>query len=155
MNEEAKDDSSVLGKAVSVATVGGGMYGAHKGATSNAAFNWASGRNASGRGNFVSRGVENYNNNVTDFKNGYHRRKRERAGGGDFVYEDIKTKSSGSSKQAQKMLSGSPEPNLLKSGLGPEALKNQVHLDNLRNATKASKLGKGGSEAVETIVKAL
>lgn len=152
MNEEAKDDSSVLGKAVSVAAVGGGVYGVHKGVTSNSAYNWASGRNASGRGNMASKGVKKYNDIVKDFKDGYHEGIRKKNGGGNNIvngsWESAETVQT---KQAQKILNVVPNKKLLKEGLNAEALKNQIHLDNLRNATKSKNMG----NVVETIAKAL
>lgn len=116
MNEEAKDDSSVLGKAVSLAAVGGGVYGTHKGVTSNYAYNWASGKNVNGRGNFASRGVEKYNNGIRDFKEGYQaERRRQRGGDKNFVYEDVPAgqTSTRQTKEAQRVLNGTPERKLL------------------------------------------
>lgn len=110
MNEESKDEKSVLGKALKVAAVGGITYGVTTGS----------------------------------------RRYKEANPEGRKVYGSYKVMSddvTDATSKIIKTIDSAPSPNLLKEGLNPDALKNQIHLDNLKNGMKDRRVGKKVAEA--------
>lgn len=133
MNEDARNEKSAVGKAINTAIMGAGAYGLHKGVTSDKAYNWA----ANQRNNAVANGVLKYNQYTDEFKKQYTAYKNNKNNinpmyvNAEWSYSDVgdvvnKNSSKANAKKSNQILS-------LKEGLSDDALKRQVHLDNLRN----------------------
>ena len=130
MNEESRDESGVLGKAIKLTAVGASAYRIHKGVRSDRVYNWATNQ----RDNVVASAVLRYNKKVDDIKSRYASYKRAyKNGNSSYVNAEWSYKDTPKYIPKKTITGNTINTMTLKEGLNEGALARQVHLDKLRN----------------------